>query len=83
MFLAKVHVSLKSSVLDPQGQAALKSLHGLGHNEIKSLRVGRYIELYMDLEDKALAQQKVREYCETLLANLVIETYDFELESLA
>ena len=81
MFVAKVHISLKPSVMDPQGQAALKALRGLGHDEIKSLRIGRYIELHIDSRNKDFAEKKVCEYCEALLANPVIEVYDFKLES--
>ena len=82
MFLAKVHIMPKPSILDPQGQAVAQALHKLGHKELKELRVGRYIELRLDMKEKAQAEKKVKDYCETLLANTVIESYDFELESL-
>ena len=73
----------KPSILDPQGQAVSQALHKLGHRELKELRIGRYIELRLDMKEKAQAEKKVNDYCNTLLANTVIESYDFELEPLS
>lgn len=79
MILAKIHVTLKQSVLDPQGTAVVKSLHALGYNEVEDVRIGKLLELKIDANDTAKAEERVREMCEKLLANTVIETYSFEL----
>lgn len=79
MILAKIHVTLKQSVLDPQGTAVVKSLHALGYNEVEDVRIGKLLELKIDTNDTAKAEERVREMCEKLLANTVIETYSFEL----
>ncbi|MBO8171696.1 MAG: phosphoribosylformylglycinamidine synthase subunit PurS [Bacillaceae bacterium] len=79
MFKALVYVTLKESVLDPQGNAVKDSLHSLGFNEAADVRIGKYMELEIDLDDKSQAEQRVTEMCEKLLANTVIEDYRFEL----
>jgi phosphoribosylformylglycinamidine synthase PurS subunit len=77
--IAKIHVTLKASVLDPQGTAVTKSLHALGYEEVQDVRIGKYLEVKIDTMDKKIAQERVTEMCEKLLANPVIETYEFEL----
>jgi phosphoribosylformylglycinamidine synthase PurS subunit len=77
---AVVHVSLKSGVLDPQGKAVADTLARMGYGEVSAARVGKVIEL--ELEDglaKADAEKRVREMCEKLLANTVIESYRIEV----
>ena len=76
---AKVFVTLKKSVLDPQGKAVQHALVSLGFSEVKGERVGKFIELELNGMDKAQAEQKTRQMCEKLLANTVIEEYRFEL----
>ena len=76
---AKVFVTLKKSVLDPQGKAVQHALASLGFSEVKDVRMGKYIELELNGMDKAPAEQKIRQMCEKLLANTVIEEYKFEL----
>ena len=73
---------LKPSILDPQGQAVSQALHKLGHKELKELRIGRYMELRLDIKEKGQAEKKLKDYCDTLLVNPVIESYDIELEAL-
>ena len=76
---ARVHVGLKPGVLDPQGQAIAETLGRLGFDEVSAARVGKTIEL--DLEDglnKDAAEARVKEMCERLLANTVIESYRIE-----
>lgn len=80
MYQAAIHVTLKKSVLDPQGQTVLQALESLGFHEAKKLRVGKYFELSLDLPDRASAEAKVRQMCEKLLTNPVIEEYSFELK---
>jgi phosphoribosylformylglycinamidine synthase subunit PurS len=75
---AKVYVTLKRGVLDPQGQAVARSLGRLGFDEVKDARIGKYIELVIE-GDRAAAEKRLREMCEKLLANTVIEEYRFEI----
>jgi phosphoribosylformylglycinamidine synthase len=77
---AKVVVSLKAGVLDPQGKAVGDALHRLGFGDVGEVRVGKTIEL--DLADglsKADAEAKVKQMCEQLLANTVVERYAIEI----
>ena len=77
---AKVHVSLKSGVLDPQGKAVGDALARLGFGEVGGVRVGRTIELKLDdTLSKADAEARVKEMCEKLLANTVVERYAIEI----
>jgi phosphoribosylformylglycinamidine synthase len=75
---ARVVVTLKRSVLDPQGQAVGRALGALGFGEVKDVRLGKIIELDLDTADAAEAQKRVRDMCEKLLANTVIEEYRVE-----
>lgn len=77
---AKVHVTLKTGVLDPQGRAIGHALESLGFNGIGDVRQGKYIELDLDETDKEKARARVGEMCEKLLANTVIENYSIDLE---
>lgn len=79
MILARIHVTLKKSVLDPQGSAVTRSLHALGYDEVEDVRIGKYLEVKLTAEDRAAAEERVRAMCEQLLANTVIETYQIEL----
>ena len=78
---AKVYVTLKKSVLDPQGKAVHQALSSLGFGEVRDVRVGKYIELELNGMDRAQAEQKIKSMCEKLLANTVIEEYKFETSS--
>ena len=77
--LAKIYVMLKKSVLDPQGKAVQHSLDSLGYSEVKDVRLGKYIEIKFDHAEGGGAEARVREMCERLLANTVIEDYSFEI----
>lgn len=81
MFLAKVHVSLKSTVNDPQGLTIARALGRLGFDSVDSLRAGKYFEVKIEGNDKVVAESDVKSMCEKLLANPVIETFTFELEA--
>ncbi|MFQ5775368.1 MAG: phosphoribosylformylglycinamidine synthase subunit PurS [Kiloniellaceae bacterium] len=76
---ARVHVTLKPGVLDPQGKAIQHALAGLGFAGIERVRQGKVIELELAETDPVRARARVREMCEKLLANTVIETYAIEL----
>ena len=75
---ARVVVTLKKSVLDPQGQAVSRALGSLGFTEVKDVRLGKIIELDIDAKDAAQAKERVQQMCEKLLANTVIEEYRVE-----
>ena len=72
---AKVFVTLKTGVLDPQGQAVAKTLRRLGYDEVSDVRIGKYIEVTGEGD---LAKARLEEMCKKLLANLVIEDYRIE-----
>jgi len=77
---AKVHVTLKSGVLDPQGKAIGHALESLGFEGVGDVRQGKFIELDLRETDPDKARARVGEMCEKLLANTVIENYSIELE---
>lgn len=77
---AKVFVTLKKGVLDPQGKAVERSLSRLGFPEAREVRVGRFIELALDAKTRDEATKRVDAMCKKLLANTVIEDYRFEIE---
>ena len=77
---ARVHITLKTGVLDPQGKAIENALTGLGFSGITDVRQGKYIELVLAETDAAAARVSVEEMCERLLANTVIENYEIDLD---
>jgi phosphoribosylformylglycinamidine synthase PurS subunit len=79
MMKAKVHVTLKNGVLDPQGKAVENALGTLGFDGVAGARIGKYIELDLTETDAAKAEAQVTEMCEKLLANTVIENYRVEV----
>ncbi len=76
---ARIHITLKNGVLDPQGKAIQHALAGLGFDGIEDVRQGKFIEVALAGDDRAAAQRSVTEMCEKLLANTVIENYDIEI----
>ena len=82
MYLAKVYISLKPTVNDPQGLTIKGALHNLGFVDVISVRAGKYIEVKIDQEDEGKAQEQADQMCRKLLANPVIENYLFELEKI-
>ncbi|BAZ83004.1 MAG: phosphoribosylformylglycinamidine synthase subunit PurS [Sphaerospermopsis kisseleviana] len=78
-YLAKIFVTLRPSVLDPAGVAVQTSLKQMGHETVEQVRIGKYIELTTIAPDEAIANQDVKNMCEELLANTVIENYRFDL----
>jgi len=77
---ATVYVTIKENVLDPQGAAVQGALHSLGFHEVGKVRIGKYMELTLDVSDRSEAEARVKAMCEKLLANTVIEDYRFELQ---
>jgi phosphoribosylformylglycinamidine synthase PurS subunit len=77
--LAKVYVTPKKAILDPQGKAIANSLHELRYEEITDVRMGKYLELRLTGLARPQAEQRVEEMCRRLLANSVIEDFRFEI----
>ena len=82
MYLARVYVSLKSTVSDPQGLTIQGGLRQLGFDDVISVRAGKYMEIKIDRDTESDAARQVEAMCDKLLANPVIEEYRFELEQL-
>lgn len=76
---AKIHVTLKQGILDPQGKAIEHALDSLGFKNVGNVRVGKYMEVDVNEPDRAKADVQVKQMCEKLLANTVIEDYRYEL----
>lgn len=79
MYKVKVFVTLRESVLDPQGTAVKNSLHSLSYKEVEEVRIGKFLELTIAKSDRDL-DVLVKEMCERLLANTVIEDFRYEVE---
>jgi phosphoribosylformylglycinamidine synthase subunit PurS len=79
MYKVKVFVTLRESVLDPQGKAVTNSLHSLNYPEVTDVRIGKYMELTIEKSDRDI-DEVVNEICSKLLANPVIENYRYEVE---
>ncbi|MGB3940331.1 MAG: phosphoribosylformylglycinamidine synthase subunit PurS [Candidatus Manganitrophaceae bacterium] len=77
---AKVYVTLKGGILDPQGKAIEHALSVLGFKGVEEVRVGKYLELTLAPGPVDQAEKSVKEMCEKLLANTVIETYRYEFD---
>ena len=83
MYLAKIYITLKPTVNDPQGLTIKGALHNLGFATVNSVRAGKYLEIRIDENDLTKAQSQIQEMCHKLLANPVIENYSFELEEIS
>jgi phosphoribosylformylglycinamidine synthase len=77
---AKIFVSFKNGVLDPQGKAIERALHTLGYGEVQDVRTGKVLDLNIEASSREAAEARIREMCDKLLANPVIEDYRFEIE---
>jgi len=76
---AHVFVTMRKGVLEPQGRAVARSLNDLGYSTVKDVRIGKFIEVELDLDDRERALKLLDEICRKLLANPVIEDYRFEI----
>ena len=76
---ARIHITLKNGVLDPQGRAIAGALHALGFSGVGDVRQGKYIEVDLNETDKSKAKAAVEQMCGKLLANTVIENYAVEI----
>ncbi len=82
MFLAKVYVTLKPTVNDPQGLTIKGALHTLGFGAVQEVRAGKYLEIKVEGNDIQKASNQVQDMCNKLLANPVIEKFRFEMEEI-
>ncbi len=78
---ARIHVTLKQGVLDPQGKAISHTLEALGFEGVEKVRQGKFIEIELAETDEQRASEQVEQMCQKLLANMVIENYDYKLVS--
>lgn len=78
---AKIHITLKNGVLDPQGKAIENALDHLGFGGVKGVRVGKYIELDLDSAANEKSLAAIEQMCEKLLTNTVIENYQIDIAS--
>ena len=83
MYLARIYVTLKAAVNDPQGQTVLGSLKHMGYAEVDDVRIGKYLEVRIDEPERSRAEARVADMCNKLLSNPVIEEFRFELEEAA
>ncbi len=81
MFHSKVVVTLKKSILDPQGKAVEQGIHSLGFDAVSDVRIGKYIEMNIDTNSQENAERITKDISDKLLANLVMEGYSFNTES--
>lgn len=77
---AKVYVTLKKGVLDPQGKAVMGALKSMNFDEVRDVRIGKFMEFELDGKSKKEEEVRIKEMCERLLANTVIENYRVEIE---
>ena len=83
MFLAKIYITLKPTVNDPQGQTVHGGLKTLGYDSVESVRMGKYLEVKIRADERSEAEAQVSEMCHKLLSNPVIEDFHFDLEKLS
>lgn len=82
MYKAKVLIKRRPSILDPQGKAVEKGAQHLGLSNIRDTRIGKYIEFIVETNSKAAAEKEVSEYCSKLLANPIMEDFEFTLDEI-
>ena len=80
MFKATVIIKRRPKILDPQGKAVEQGAKLLGFNNVKQTRIGKYIEFFVNTADKTNAENEVREYCEKLLSNPIMEDFEYRLD---
>lgn len=81
MFEVRIYITLKESVLDPQGMTILKSLKDLGYHQVENVRMGKFLQLWINETNPEVIKTMTDEMCKKLLVNEVIETYHYEIIS--
>ncbi len=82
MYSSRIKITLRKSILDPQGKAVEHSIESLGFKNVKDTRIGKYIELKLDAASEDEAKKITEEVCKKLLANPVMEDYEYEIFNL-
>jgi len=82
VYLAKINVTLRPSILDPQGKAVQHAIASLGMEDVRDIRMGKYIEMKIASDDAGAAKRIADEACRKLLANPVMENFEFTLEKI-
>ncbi len=82
IYLAKVKITLRKSILDPQGKAVHHALESLGLKAVEDVRIGKYVEVKVHADDQQQAERMADEACKKLLANMVMEDYSFTVEKI-
>lgn len=77
---AKIRITLKPGILDPEGKAIMNALHTLGYKEVEDVRQGKYIEIKLNPKSGKNIEELLKEMCDRVLSNPVIENYSFEIE---
>jgi len=80
MYNVKVYVTYKESILDPQGDAVRGAVHRMGFDEIDDIRIGKYFEIKVSRHDERFVESFIETVCDKLLANVVMETYSYDIE---
>ncbi|MGI6555058.1 MAG: phosphoribosylformylglycinamidine synthase subunit PurS [Bacillota bacterium] len=80
MYKAEIYITLKEGVLDPQGSAVEKALHSMNFRGVQEVRIGKFMQVVLSADSLEAANQQVKEMCDNLLANPVIEEYTFNLQ---
>jgi phosphoribosylformylglycinamidine synthase PurS subunit len=83
MYIARIRVTLRKSILDPQGKAVQHALANLNFNSVSQVRVGKYVELFIDEDSEEAALAVATESCERLITNPVMEDFEIDLQPLA
>lgn len=83
MYLARIYVTLKPAVNDPQGLTVLNSLKQLGFASVGDVRVGKYLEVQVEESDRSRAETLIADMCNKLLSNPVIEQFSFDLDEVS
>ncbi|MCC6385078.1 MAG: phosphoribosylformylglycinamidine synthase subunit PurS [Bacteroidia bacterium] len=81
-FIAHINVMPMKALLDPQGKAVTATMKNLNLTEIENVRIGKHITLEIEASDKTAAEEKVKTACERILANLVMETFEFTVKEI-
>lgn len=81
MARARVYITLKEGILDPQGKTVLRALKSLGYDEVEDVRIGKYMELALSGDDAPRLESRLGEMSEKLLANPIIEDYRMEVDA--
>ena len=83
MYKASIHITLRPSILDPQGKVTRQALEELGYEQVQSVRIGKFIEMWIEADTEAAAHDVAAAACRQLLANPVMEDYSIQLDRIA